>query len=325
MKHFTLILTVILLMMTSMGAKAQDISYENCVAVDGLGYALDKTAKTAAVVSYNLIDEEGNQLCDRYTGDVIVPETITVEGVSYTVTALDEMAFAMTEITSLKLPSTIKKMEYRAVSFCINLKKANLPAEVEELGQRSFSSCPKLDDFTIDEGNKHFVLESNMLMSADRTRVVHLFGAGDENKNVSVTVPSTVKTIDEDAFDFSLGMKEITLPEGLEEIKAMAFFVSGLTSLTIPSTVTFIGEGFVEESQKLKQIVVAEGKENIDFSNIISMNETSAFLWEALGDKEFDADMMASLLLEKYDVDAEVAKADCENLLRGWSEIGIVE
>ena len=34
-----------------------------------------------------------------------------------------------------------------------------------------------------------------------------------------------------------------------------------------------------------EQIVVAEGKENIDFSNIISMNETSAFLWEALGDK----------------------------------------
>lgn len=34
MKHFTLILTVILLMMTSIGAKAQDISYEHCVAVD---------------------------------------------------------------------------------------------------------------------------------------------------------------------------------------------------------------------------------------------------------------------------------------------------
>lgn len=29
-----------------------------------------------------------------------------------------------------------------------------------------------------------------------------------------------------------------------------------------------------------EQIVVAEGKENIDFSNIISMNETSAFIWE---------------------------------------------
>lgn len=74
-----------------------------------------------------------------------------------------------------------------------------------------------------------------------------------------------------------------------------------------------------------EQIVVAEGKENIDFSNIISMNETSAFLWKALGDKEFDADVMASLLQKEYDVDAEVAKEDCENLLRGWSEIGIVE
>ena len=286
MKYFTLILTVILLMMTSMDAKAQDISYENCVAVDGLGYALDKTAKTATVVSNFLTDEEGNQLCDRYTGDVIVPETITVEGESYTVTALGEMAFAMADITSLKLPSTIKKMEYRAVSFCLNLKKANLPASVEELGQRSFSSCPKLDDFTIDEGNKHFVLESNMLMSADRTRVVHLFGAGDVNKNVSVTVPSTVKTIDEAAFDYSLGMKEITLPEGLEEIKAMAFFVSGLTSLTIPSTVTFIGEGFVEDSQNLKEIVVTEGNKSYKMEDGMLLDADMTKLYRVLPECE---------------------------------------
>lgn len=193
---------------------------------------------------------------------MLEPETITVEGVSYTVTALGEMAFAMADITSLKLPSTIKKMENRAVTFCLDFKKANLPASVEELGQRSFSCCPKLDDFTVDEGNKHFVLESNMLMNADRTRVVHLFGAGDENEKVSVTVPSTVKTIDECAFDYSLGLKEISLPEGLEEIKAMVFFYTGLTSLTIPSTVKYIGEGFVEESNNLKDIVVAEGNKS---------------------------------------------------------------
>ena len=29
-----------------------------------------------------------------------------------------------------------------------------------------------------------------------------------------------------------------------------------------------------------EQIMVAEGKENIDYTNVISMNETSAFLWE---------------------------------------------
>ena len=29
-----------------------------------------------------------------------------------------------------------------------------------------------------------------------------------------------------------------------------------------------------------EHIIVAEGDENIDFSNIISMNESSAYLWE---------------------------------------------
>lgn len=29
-----------------------------------------------------------------------------------------------------------------------------------------------------------------------------------------------------------------------------------------------------------ENIIVAEGEENIDFSNIISMNESSAFLWK---------------------------------------------
>ena len=29
-----------------------------------------------------------------------------------------------------------------------------------------------------------------------------------------------------------------------------------------------------------ENIIVAEGKENIDFSNIISMNESSAYLWK---------------------------------------------
>ena len=265
-----------------MGAKAQDISYEHCVAVDGLAYALDKTAKTATVIADDCKDDEGNKLCEPYKGDVVVPETITVEGESYTVTAVGEMAFAITDITSLKLPSTIKKMEYRAVSICLDLEKANLPASVEELGQSSFSCCPKLDDFTIDEGNKHFVLESNMLMSADRTRVVHLFGAGDVNKSVSVTVPSTVKTIDEDAFDYSYGLKEITLPEGLEEIKAMAFYITGLTSLTIPSTVTYIGEGFVMSAPDLKEIVLAEGNKSYKIEGGMMFDADKTMLYKVL-------------------------------------------
>ena len=74
-----------------------------------------------------------------------------------------------------------------------------------------------------------------------------------------------------------------------------------------------------------EHIIVAEGKENIDFSKIISMNETSAYLWEALEDKEFTADTLANLLTEQYEVEFETALKDCSELLVNWQEAGIIE
>ena len=40
-----------------------------------------------------------------------------------------------------------------------------------------------------------------------------------------------------------------------------------------------------------EKILIAEGQENIDFTNIISMNESSAYLWQAIEDKEFDVEI----------------------------------
>lgn len=74
-----------------------------------------------------------------------------------------------------------------------------------------------------------------------------------------------------------------------------------------------------------EQIMVAEGIENIDFSNIISMNETSAYLWNGLGDSEFSVDDMVDLLVEEYEVDTETATIDCKELSRLWLEAGIIE
>ncbi|MBQ6651862.1 MAG: PqqD family protein [Prevotella sp.] len=74
-----------------------------------------------------------------------------------------------------------------------------------------------------------------------------------------------------------------------------------------------------------EQIIVAEGKENIDFSNIISMNESSAYLWKNIQGKEFTAETLADLLTEEYEVEREKALADCHTLIRQWQEAGIVE
>ena len=72
-------------------------------------------------------------------------------------------------------------------------------------------------------------------------------------------------------------------------------------------------------------VIVSEGIQNIDFNKIINLNETSAFLWKKLEGKDFDAETMAELLTEEYDVDKATALADCEALAQKWVEIGIVE
>ena len=73
-------------------------------------------------------------------------------------------------------------------------------------------------------------------------------------------------------------------------------------------------------------IIVAEGKENIDFSNIISMNESSAYLWQHIVDRpSFTVDDLATLLTEEYDVDNTTARNDAQQLADKWLEAGIVE
>ena len=75
-----------------------------------------------------------------------------------------------------------------------------------------------------------------------------------------------------------------------------------------------------------ENIIVAEGKENIDFNNMISMNETSAFLWEQIEQKDnFDAETLTELLLDNYDVDKETALNDASELIKQWLEAEIIE
>lgn len=72
-------------------------------------------------------------------------------------------------------------------------------------------------------------------------------------------------------------------------------------------------------------IIVAEGKENIDFSNIISLNESSAYLWKKIQNMDsFSIEDLAKFLMEEYDVDMETAIADSKSLAKQWVSIGIV-
>ena len=259
------------MLMTTGEVKAQAAGEEpgKNVVVDGLAYTLDKTAKTAAVIPNSYYDDnkEVHLLCAPYVGDIAVPETITVEGVDYTVTELSEKAFDEADITSLALPSSIKKLGYESISFCTELKKVNVPASVEEIAEGTFRFCVGITDFTFEEGNNHFIMESDMLMTADKKRLIHLFYAEDEDKTLNVTLPSTITAIDEYALAGCRSVKEIKLHEGVEKIGHDAFSFTLLSSIEIPASVTFLGEAFVSWIPGLKKITVAEGNTCCKFVN----------------------------------------------------------
>ena len=202
----------------------------------------------------------------KNVGDIAVPETITVEGVDYTVTELSEKAFDEADITSLALPSSIKKLGYWSISFCTELKKVNVPASVEEIAEGTFRFCTGITDFTFEEGNNHFIMESDMLMTADKKRVIHLFYAEDKDATLNVTLPSTITAIDEYALACR-SVKEIKLHEGVEKIGQYAFSFALLSSIEIPASVTFLGEAFVSRIPGLKKITVAEGNTCCKFVN----------------------------------------------------------
>ena len=75
-----------------------------------------------------------------------------------------------------------------------------------------------------------------------------------------------------------------------------------------------------------EHIIVAEGDENIDFSNIISMNESSAYLWEEVQKMgTFTVDNLVELICNQYEIDDTTARKDAIALAAQWGTAGIIE
>ena len=86
-----------------------------------------------------------------------------------------------------------------------------------------------------------------------------------------------------------------------------------------------IKEGFVLRTICGQNVVSGEGPANVNFSKLVSLNDSAAYLFKAVGQEDFTPERLADLLLEEYEVDRETALKDAETLCAQWKEIGIVE
>ncbi len=85
-----------------------------------------------------------------------------------------------------------------------------------------------------------------------------------------------------------------------------------------------IKPGFVLREMCGEKIVSAEGLENFDFNKLITLNETAAYLWNEIQDKEFDENTLAKLLTDRYDISEDIALKDATTLCNRWKEIDII-
>ena len=85
-----------------------------------------------------------------------------------------------------------------------------------------------------------------------------------------------------------------------------------------------INQGFELREMCGERIIIATGKENIDFSKVISLNESAAWLWNEVEGKEFTPETLAALLRKQYEVDEATALADATALAAQWVSIGLV-
>lgn len=86
-----------------------------------------------------------------------------------------------------------------------------------------------------------------------------------------------------------------------------------------------IKEGFELRDVCGESVIVATGRKNIDFSKVISLNESAALVWREVDGRDFEVEDMAKTLLDTYEVDEATALRDAKALASQWKEIGLVE
>ncbi|MBQ4008984.1 MAG: leucine-rich repeat protein, partial [Muribaculaceae bacterium] len=115
---------------------------ENYTKINGLYYSVNaNNVNTATLVPENTTGAGYTSL----KGNIIVPETVTIDGYQLAVSAIGSKAFYMCpNITSVTLPASLTRINTYVFYKCQGLKTVNIPANVTSIGAYSFADCTAL-------------------------------------------------------------------------------------------------------------------------------------------------------------------------------------
>ena len=234
--------------------------------VDGIAYNI-LSETTCEVTSYIVTNQ------NRYGGDITIPEQVTYDGVTRTVTQIGDDAFnECIRLTSVDIPNSVTTIgDYAFAYSSKKLKNVNIGNSVTTIGYALFEGCTGLTSVEI--SNSVTTIESyafygcTSLASIEIPNSVTTIGSSAFHgctSLVSIDFPNTVTTIEKSTFNGCTSLMGFDFPNSVAVIGDYAFQdCKGFTSIVIPNSVTTIGEGAFSGCSNIRELVFEDNEEEL--------------------------------------------------------------
>ena len=226
---------------------------------DGMLYSKDGTTllmcprgkKSAAIADHaTTIAPEAFYACTSLES-VSIPDSVVIIG--------EDAFWDCTKLTGITIPNKVTNIESGLFWGCESLESVNIPASVSTISADAFNYCEKLESINVDSNNQNYCTVDGALYNKDITTLVKCPAGKD-----SIDIPSTVKTIGNNAFQSCDKLTSFTIPVSVTSIGDNAFeSCTKLSSITIPDSVTSIGEYAFDYCENLKSVTLPESMTNI--------------------------------------------------------------